>query len=160
MSEVNAKKEVSIQRGLLTTLVLVVISVIIVFATRALGLASWVAFLGLTIWGVLGSPVTTFSEVVSRWLSTALGLTIAYLIESREVLGTAGFVIGLAATVALIFCLVTGRFKYICNPYCTIFLVVSVAIHLEALPIALSVLFGFITVGVIPFVIIKLINKK
>jgi hypothetical protein len=115
----------------------------------------------LTIWTAFGSSVQLYG-VVKVWLSGFVGLGFGWLFANWQSFGVAAIVIVAVFVVLVVFFIIIDRFTIICNSYTALFLTVSTATGLVLDPreIVVSLLFGFVTLGIIPATIAYFVGRK
>jgi hypothetical protein len=159
--EQSQEAELSVGKGALITLGALVLLAILIIGTVAVGGAIWVVCLGLTVWTSFGSSLKLY-EVTRIWFACVVGYSVAYLIQNAEHLGTAALVVALVFIALLVFFLVIKRLTFIINPYCALFLTTGTAtgIILEPRQMIISILFGYVTLGLLPVGIATLVARK
>lgn len=147
---------------ILKSIPLILAAVVLVVGVSALAgamkLCIWVIWLGMCIWASFGMSLD-MKDILQVWGSAAIGIFMGVNLVSgtRE-----GLVIGGAMVVIFLVGMVTHRFPHYSHNYTAIFLTVCTGsgLILEPIPLAGSVVFGFVIFGLIPWGAAKILLKK
>ncbi len=155
------EQKLTIGKGIILTLVIVVICALLVVLMTILGIPMWIPFLGLVLCTATGVSFNVKS-IVQFWLSIVVGLGIGFLLGNIEQLGVIAIVLSACGILLMIFGMATQRMSAIFNAYTAAFVTVGTAqgVVLELIPLVKGILFGFIVLGLLPCFVIKAMTGK
>jgi hypothetical protein len=154
-------KKMSIGKGIVITIAVVLVIAIMVVAMNMLKIPMWIVFMGLTSWSALGMSFQ-IKDISKVWVSAFIALVIGYLLNNSGTLGMWALAVAAVGLLLMIFGMVSGRLSFLFNSYTAIFLTTCTAsgIELEPKSSALSLLFGFLVIGILPWLLVSALQKK
>lgn len=155
------EEKMSISKGIVMTISVVFVIAIVVVVLTMLKIPMWIVFMGLTSWSALGMSFE-LKDIAKVWISATVALSIGYLLNNSGTLGMWALTVAAIGLLLMIFGMVSGRFSFLFNSYTAIFLTASTAagIELEPKSTALSLIFGFLVIGILPWFLVSILQKK
>lgn len=155
----NGEKELMpIGKGIIASVIVIIVIAVLVVVMSMLKLPMWIPFIGLTMWAMTGMSMK-FKDILKLWLSIAVGLLIGYCTANLDK-GLLPIIAGIVGVCLLIFGMTTGRWSFVFNSYTAVITCVCSAVTIDPVSTAMSTLFGFAVIGLLPFGLVKLLSSK
>lgn len=162
MADVSAiaNKERTLKQKVVYTLAVFVGVAVICGLMAVFGIGAWVPFLAMVLWAIQGVKLGG-KDILQEFVGIAMGLTMGYLLQHSSTLGTPALV-AFVVLVLMLFIVMVNNIKPLMlffNNYTAAFCTVGTALSYEWV-IVYDYLFTLILFGLLPFIIMTLIDKK
>ena len=150
-----------IKQSIIISVVVIAVVALLIVGMNAIGAVMWMVFLGLTAWSALGMSLK-LRDICSVWASAAVGLAIGYLFGNVTTLGMWALAVAGIGVLLMIFGMISGRMSFIFNSYTGLYVTAGTAagVVIDLKPAIISVIFGFVVIGLLPWALTTAMSKK